>query len=38
MTPEQELPPVPLCASSELQERGRAHPFDVLHFRQPPSA
>ncbi|MFX1679453.1 Rieske 2Fe-2S domain-containing protein [Mitsuaria sp. CC2] len=38
MTSEQDLPPVPLCASSELEERGRAHTFDVLQFRQPATA
>lgn len=35
---EQDLPPVPLCASAELEERGRAHVFDVMHFRQPATA
>jgi nitrite reductase/ring-hydroxylating ferredoxin subunit len=28
----------PLCASSDLAERGRAWVFDVLHFRQPARA
>ena len=28
----------PLCASSELEERGRAFVFDVMHFRQPARA
>ena len=32
-TPEQ--PPLPLCASDELIERGNAFVFDVLHFREP---
>jgi nitrite reductase/ring-hydroxylating ferredoxin subunit len=27
--------PLPVCASSELVERGDAHVFDVLHFREP---
>jgi nitrite reductase/ring-hydroxylating ferredoxin subunit len=27
--------PLPLCASSALLERGTAHVFDVLHFREP---
>ena len=27
-----------LCASSELEERGRAFVFDVMHFRQPARA
>lgn len=30
--------PVPLCAGADLLERGRAHTFDVLHFRQPATA
>ena len=38
MPPEQDPSPVPLCASAELEERGRAHTFDVLHFRQPARA
>lgn len=29
---------VPLCASSALAERGTAHVFDVLHYRQPARA
>ena len=33
-----ELPPQPLCASAELEERGRACVFDVLHFREPAHA
>jgi nitrite reductase/ring-hydroxylating ferredoxin subunit len=28
----------PLCPSSELEERGRAFVFDVMHFRQPARA
>ena len=27
-----------LCASSELVEKGHAHVFDVLHFREPARA
>ena len=27
-----------LCSSSELEERGRAHSFDVLQYRQPARA
>jgi nitrite reductase/ring-hydroxylating ferredoxin subunit len=27
--------PQPLCPSSELNERGQAFVFDVLHFREP---
>jgi nitrite reductase/ring-hydroxylating ferredoxin subunit len=30
--------PLPLCASDELQERGLAHSFDVLQYRQPERA
>ncbi|HJV62582.1 MAG TPA: Rieske 2Fe-2S domain-containing protein [Albitalea sp.] len=30
--------PLPLCGSAELEERGRAFVFDVLHFRQPARA
>jgi len=30
--------PVPLCASEELQERGRAHVFDVQQYREPARA
>lgn len=30
--------PQPLCASAELEERGRAHGFDVLQYRQPARA
>jgi hypothetical protein len=30
--------PLPLCASDELVERGRAHVFDVLQYRQPARA
>ena len=30
--------PLPVCASSELVERGDAHVFDVLHFREPARA
>jgi len=29
---------LPLCASSELLEKGNAFVFDVLHFRQPARA
>ena len=36
---EQEKPqPLPLCASDALQERGRAHSFDVLQYREPARA
>lgn len=31
-------PPVALCPSVELIERGDAHVFDVLHFREPARA
>jgi nitrite reductase/ring-hydroxylating ferredoxin subunit len=31
-------PPLLLCASSALAERGAAHVFDVLHFREPARA
>ncbi len=30
--------PLHLCASGELVERGDAHVFDVLHFREPARA
>lgn len=30
--------PLPLCASAELEERGRAVTFDVLQYRQPARA
>ena len=33
-----DVPRQPLCASSELQERGRAFVFDVMHFRRPARA
>jgi nitrite reductase/ring-hydroxylating ferredoxin subunit len=29
------LPAVRLCASADLEEKGRALVFDVLHFREP---
>ena len=29
---------LPLCASAELVEKGHAHVFDVLHFREPARA
>ena len=29
---------LPLCASAELVERGNAHVFDVIHFREPARA
>jgi nitrite reductase/ring-hydroxylating ferredoxin subunit len=32
------LPGRSVCASSELQERGTARVFDVLHYRQPARA
>jgi nitrite reductase/ring-hydroxylating ferredoxin subunit len=38
LEPVPELPPQPLCASAELDERGRAYVFDVLHFREPAHA
>ncbi len=38
MPPESDLPPVRLCDSATLEERGRAHTFHVLHFRQPATA
>lgn len=33
-----EAPAIPLCPSSELEERGRAHTFDVLQWREPTTA
>ncbi len=38
--PEQDTKPepLPLCPSDELKERGRAHTFDVMQYRQPASA
>lgn len=30
-----EFPPVRLCASSDLAEKGRAYVFDVLQWREP---
>lgn len=30
--------PLPLCASADLAERGRAYVFDVLHYREPARA
>lgn len=33
-----ESPAIPLCPSSELEERGRAHTFDVLQWREPVTA
>jgi nitrite reductase/ring-hydroxylating ferredoxin subunit len=30
--------PLPLCASAELQERGNACVFDVMHYREPARA
>lgn len=33
--PEAEPEPVPLCASTELEERGRALVFDVLEYGRP---
>ena len=35
---ERSLPAVALCPSVELIERGDAHVFDVLHFREPARA
>jgi nitrite reductase/ring-hydroxylating ferredoxin subunit len=32
------LPAQALCASADLEERGKAFVFDVLHFRQPAHA
>lgn len=32
--PAPDLPPQALCASAELEERGKAFVFDVIHFRQ----
>lgn len=32
------IPALPLCASSALAERGVAHVFDVLHYREPARA
>jgi len=32
------LPAQALCTSAELEERGRAFVFDVLHFREPAHA
>ena len=31
-------PALALCSSAELVEKGRAHGFDVLHFREPARA
>lgn len=36
--PAEESAPLRLCASAELVERGLAHVFDVLHYRQPARA
>ena len=36
--PSGDPPPQALCASAELEEKGRAIVFDVLHFRQPARA
>ena len=33
-----ESAPLELCASDDLVERGDAHVFDVLHFREPVTA
>ena len=33
-----ESPAILLCPSSELEERGRAHTFDVLQWREPTTA
>ena len=33
-----EWPAERLCASAELAERGKAHVFDVMHYRQPARA
>jgi nitrite reductase/ring-hydroxylating ferredoxin subunit len=30
--------PLPLCASADLVERGKAHVFDVMQFREPARA
>jgi len=40
MPEEQDNKPLgqPLCASNELEERGRAHSFDVLQYSQPARA
>jgi len=38
LEPLPELPPQALCGSAELEERGRAYVFDVLHFREPAHA
>ena len=35
---ERSLPAVALCPSTELIERGDAHVFEVLHFREPARA
>ena len=32
------LEPVHLCAGADLPDKGRAHVFDVLHFREPARA
>ena len=32
------VPPRPLCRSEQLEEKGRALVFDVLHFREPAHA
>lgn len=37
-TPTTKPDPLPLCSSDELQERGRAHSFDVLQWREPARA
>ncbi len=33
-----ETPGLPLCSSSELEERGKAHTFEVLQWREPVTA
>ncbi|MEL4181383.1 Rieske (2Fe-2S) protein [Roseateles sp. PN1] len=38
MQEEQQTPGLPLCASEDLQERGKAHGFDVLQYREPARA
>nr|WP_295084614.1 Rieske (2Fe-2S) protein [uncultured Roseateles sp.] len=38
MQEEQQTLGLPLCASEDLQERGKAHGFDVLQYREPARA
>ena len=38
MTNDEKPEPLPLCRSEDLVERGRAHGFDVLQWREPARA